>query len=374
MTSDSKECLVRFTRLRRCRPRCRPSDSPKNPKQREQNPSKQSQARRSISFNCSTATSSSSTPIDEEVRRLADLGSRVVHNEHQPKSSVKVAFLKHGTIQELKTPKDKDSSDLIKNVCLRKWSAVANTVFKMKELQEDLRHFLSVFVAREFSSYCKGNNSILKSKTPDEYIAYSNKFVLEECRSWCPLWYASVTGACGVHKSKEKTIQATNNIALATATTARFRNREMSALATRISTVLLHSGAKSRDFTRLNKLGVCMSHKQSIRHQVLLGKQFDSPVLHWKSSIEEYMEALHLISEIRARQICNTSAIVSEVSLDLSMETLSNYTYFTERAFAKLCVEMEQVVGQSWKQSDIKDENLLSARDAMRNKCPPSYR
>ena len=60
---------------------CRQSDSPKNPEQRVQNPSKQSQARRSISFNCSTATSSSSTPIDEEVRGLADLGSRVVQND-----------------------------------------------------------------------------------------------------------------------------------------------------------------------------------------------------------------------------------------------------------------------------------------------------
>ena len=40
---------------------CRPSDSPKNPEQRKQNPSKQPQARRSISFDCSTATTRTTT-------------------------------------------------------------------------------------------------------------------------------------------------------------------------------------------------------------------------------------------------------------------------------------------------------------------------
>ena len=335
----------------------------------EEASSQQPLAKRSISFHCSLI------PIDEEIRRLSDLGSRMVANENEPaKSSVKVAILKDGEIQDMKTIRSKEISDLIKNITLRKWTAVAHTVFRLKELQEDLRHFLSVFVAREFALYCAGNNSILKSNSPDEFVAFSNKFVVEECRSWCPLWFASVAGACGVHKSKEKARQATNNIALATATTARFRNRAMSAIATRISTVLLHSGAKSRDFTRLNKLGVCVSHKQSIRHQVLLGEQFDSPVLHWKSAIEEYKETLYLISEIRDRQKVDTSAFAGEMRLDVSAETLSNYKYFSERAFAGLCGAMEQVVGQNWKQSDISEENLLSARDFIRNKCPPSYR
>ena len=40
---------------------CRQSDSPKNPEQRKQNPSKQPQARRFISFDCSTATTRTTT-------------------------------------------------------------------------------------------------------------------------------------------------------------------------------------------------------------------------------------------------------------------------------------------------------------------------
>ena len=61
----------------------------------------------------------------------------MVANENQPKSSVKVAIFKDGEIQDMKTPHSKEVSDLIKNITLRKWSAVVHTVFRMKELQGD---------------------------------------------------------------------------------------------------------------------------------------------------------------------------------------------------------------------------------------------
>ena len=51
--------------------------------------------------------------------------------------------------------------------------------------------------------------------------------------------------------------------------------------------------------------------------------------------MEEYMETLHLISEIRERQKVNTSPIASEMSLDVFVETLSNYKYFSERTLAR---------------------------------------
>lgn len=86
---------------------------------------------------------------------------------------------------------------------------------------------------------------------------------------WCPFWHASVVGACGVHKSEEKEMKVSNAIALATSATSRTRNQRMSALASCISVILLLSGAKTQDFARLNKLGVSMSHRQSIRLQQL---------------------------------------------------------------------------------------------------------
>ena len=179
-----------------------------------------------------------------------------------PSLSIKVAFLQNGNIDSIISPKDKESKSPIKTICHKNWKAVAHSVFKIKDSQEDLCDMLGCSVARKFAAYYKGTNSILKSKSPEEFAAFSNKFNVEECRAMCPLWYASVTGACGANKSKAKVVEATNSVALATATTARFQNREMSAIATRISTILLHSGAHSKDFSKLQKLGVCISHKR----------------------------------------------------------------------------------------------------------------
>ena len=114
---------------------------------------------------------------------------------------------------------------------------------------------LSSKVPSEFKYYSQGTNSILKGTSPKELAAYSNRFVTQEVKVICPFWHASVVGACGVHKSEEKEMKASNAIALATSATSRTRNQRMSALASCISVILLLSGAKTQDFTRLNKLG-----------------------------------------------------------------------------------------------------------------------
>ena len=48
-------------------------------------------------------------------------------------------------------------------------------------------------------------------------------------------------------------------MALNTAVAAKCRNQKMSALAYRISMILLHSGVKFDDLNRLHKLGICMT-------------------------------------------------------------------------------------------------------------------
>ena len=90
---------------------------------------------------------------------------------------------------------------------------------------------LSSKVPSEFKYYCQGTNSILKGTSPKELAAYSNRFVTQEVKVICPFWHASVVGACGVHKSEEKEMKASNAIALATSATSRTRNQRMSALA-----------------------------------------------------------------------------------------------------------------------------------------------
>ena len=84
----------------------------------------------------------------------------------------------------------------------------------------DLHHFLGVFAAQKFTLYCAWNYSILKSIALNEFATFSNKFFcgimslvvsIVVCeRSWCM--------QCSQLKGESKT---SNNIALATETTAR---------------------------------------------------------------------------------------------------------------------------------------------------------
>ena len=119
---------------------------------------------------------------------------------------------------------------------------------------------------KEFQSYSK-IDTVLKATTPEELVAFSNKLVVAETKVYCPLWNASITGAVGINNSENPTTMPTNEIALATAVVARARNPKMSAVAYRISNLLIHSGATFQDIIRLNKLGVCMCPKSTIEIQ-----------------------------------------------------------------------------------------------------------
>lgn len=152
---------------------------------------------------------------------------------------------------------------------------------------------LSSKVSSEFKYYCQGTNSILKGTSPEELVAYSNRFVTQEVKVICPFWHASMVKAYGVHKSEVKDMKASNAIALATSATSRMQNQRMSALASCISVILLLSGAETQDFTRLNKLGVSMSHRQSIRLQTAMGHNFDGKVVRLVWRYPQIVSVLH---------------------------------------------------------------------------------
>ena len=69
---------------------------------------------------------------------------------------------------------------------------------------------------------------------------------------------------------------------------ALFRNAKLSALAYRISMLLLHGGLSYFDIKRLNHLGVCMSPDSSIELQRKMGTSSDAKVLLWKESVKMF--------------------------------------------------------------------------------------
>lgn len=230
-----------------------------------------------------------------------------------------------------RSPPDVMTANMIRNICDRNWKPVVNAMFVYEKLREELLSSLSRNMAREMTEYIR-SDSMLKYSSPDELAAFSNRKLVHEIKVFCPLWHACITGAANVHQPDSNLDGSINSIALATLAVARLRNSCMSTHAKRVSTVLVHSGAKANDFTRLNHLGICTSHKQLIRDQVDASQSQDSTVLMWKKSSEERNGALSLIEEILGKQMPETP----HNDINLSKAALESKIYFSELAFERL--------------------------------------
>ena len=105
----------------------------------------------------------------------------------------------------------------------------------------------------------------------------------------------------------------------------------MSALTYRVSSILFRSGVSYQDMTRLNRLGIGMSPDMVVSFQRQLGKNFDSKVLSYKSSLEEKPhDTLALMMEIKDKQPVTNDDIVA---IDVCEEKLSSYQHFTPVCF-----------------------------------------
>lgn len=180
----------------------------------------------------------------------------------------------------------------------------------------------------EFKQYCK-SDTVLKRRSTEELIAFSNSTIIKEITERCPLWSSCVSGACSVqlkqmYESENTTV--INSVALATSAIARVRNKSMSALTYRVSSILFHSGVSYQNMTRLNRLGIGMSPDMIVSFQRQLGKNFDSKVLSYKRSLEEKPhDTLALMMEIKEKQPVTND----DIAIDVCEEKLSSYPHFT---------------------------------------------
>ena len=223
--------------------------------------------------------------------------------------------------------------NLLKYITRKEWKAVLNIIFKMKEFQDVLPWAVQSAINREFDLYCKSPNS-LKRTSPEELKNLSNTVLANEVMTQCPIWFACARGACG-KVSKPCDVKISNAIALSSAIVGRCRNNKLSAVAHRISAILIHSGAKSSDFSRLNRLGICMSHDQTIKKQVEMGKSYDAKILSWKEEVESRELSKKLLSEVIEKQS-------DESVVDMSRATLQEYRNFSSKGFNRCVTLLEE--------------------------------
>lgn len=232
----------------------------------------------------------------------------------------------------VRNPTNNKTVQIIRNLALSNWTAVANGVFdhQDEDFKCEIELALKRRVNREFVT-CSKSDSVLKATKPDEIVAFRNKLVAVEAKTQCPLFSACIQGAAG----SKATV---NELSLMTAIAARTRNTTMSAVAFRISNLLIHSGAKFEDIRRLNNLGVCMSPKSAVRMQKSMGETFDSKVLKWKSKIEENQSCLKLLGEVLERQTpsLEEDSMDLEVMFDIREEVLKSYNFYAPSTYDKV--------------------------------------
>ena len=237
-----------------------------------------------------------------------------------------------------------DVSGIVKNFAISNFKAAVHLIFKCKELRPFIEEALKSAISSELKEYCQSDNSLLKHTSPAELAAFSNKLVCHEVSVMCPLWNAALRAAAGCHRSKAKSDKAVNVLALCSASVAKFRHQRMSALAYRISVILLHSGAKSQDFTRLNRLGISVSHKSTIAKQKEMAKEHDSLVLTWKNKIETAKRCESLLQEVKEKQepvpVETSDENDMEIDVyDLNQSTLASYDFFSPESY-EICKGM----------------------------------
>lgn len=109
---------------------------------------------------------------------------------------------------------------------------------------------------------------------------------MKELQVNCPAWTTCIRGACGLDMENDELATAMdvnkehlNSLALATSVIARVRNKSLSALAYRISSILLHSGTSHQDIIFIKQVRSLHQSPDMILHlQSSLGENFDSSV------------------------------------------------------------------------------------------------
>ena len=260
------------------------------------------------------------------------------------KAKVKVLICWPNGNTEVRIPVEQESISLIKNVALKRWDYICNAVWTHPALHSLMLKSVWKVINHEFSTYCSSSNCIFKQKTTKEIVSFSTKAACDELNSKCPTWLQCIKAACGIKCEEDVSgYFGVNSVALATSVVARVRNKSLSALTYRISSILFHSGARHQDIIRLNRLGVCMSPDSILSLQRSLGRNFDAKVLCWKKSLEEQpAKTLALLREIVEKQLSTykDSPVVNTV-IDVSEESIKNYKNYKPQVFAKVCAQLE---------------------------------
>ena len=271
---------------------------------------------------------------------------------------------------------DDEGQSIIRNIAIKNWATVANACLRHELLAPEFKDAFAREVAKECKDYSK-SKSCLKESNPDQLAVFSNKTVCKEVEIHCPLLFSALCQAsnmCGLNSEASRE-RAVNAIALAVSALIRLRNPTMSAAAYRISTVLFHSGVSYKDFTRLNHLGICMSHDMMVALQQKMGENFDYKAILWRKSIEANKCTKLLVEEIREKQVPprEDDNMDLVLDIDISETTIKTYEWYSADSYAQTVKQLERS-RQSLNERSITNEVLDETARRLRNEKLPFFK
>lgn len=196
----------------------------------------------------------------------------------------------------------------------------------------------------EVVSYSKKQDCLLKMKDKNAIKNFSNIELFEQLSNSCP----NLAGMLlSISKSgKPKMIEklrdvntppiVRNGICAAAAICMKLYNEKLSAFHYRTGLLLLNGGVKALTLKRCYMLGLCVSHESCIRMQKKFGKDFDLKAVSWRQETEEKELMVRFLKELEFKQVNETG---EKTEIDLSLGTVSSYSYFDETVYAK-CSEL----------------------------------
>ena len=134
---------------------------------------------------------------------------------------VKVVYKSNSGNVIVRSPCDKKTKSLVRQICDKNWHAAANTITNHSELYPEVLKAFNKNASNEMSEYLKSESMLLCNK-PDEITGFSNSVFLEEVRIFYPVLYHLGLGASGIQESDVKIKgTAANSVALTSAILSR---------------------------------------------------------------------------------------------------------------------------------------------------------
>ena len=140
---------------------------------------------------------------NENVDALLNIDD-IISLEPEQSTRVKVLVLWPSGKTDVRVPDRKENINLLKNIALKTWTAVANAILTHSELRQDILRALWRTLNSEVKNYCS-SDFVLKHRTPKELIAFSNCSLVKEVSTECPFWSLRISGACGVNIKENST-------------------------------------------------------------------------------------------------------------------------------------------------------------------------